>query len=49
VTRSGVTVLDEAERRRELARMLAGLEESELGQAHADELLRAAAADRERG
>ena len=47
VTRSGVTVLDEAERRRELARMLAGLEESELGQAHADELLRAAAADRQ--
>jgi DNA repair protein RecN (Recombination protein N) len=46
VTRSGVTVLDETERRRELARMLAGLEESELGQAHADELLRAAAADR---
>src|SRR6266851_2649047 len=42
VTRSGVTVLNEAERRRELARMLAGLEESELGQAHADELLQAA-------
>ncbi|NUP45878.1 MAG: DNA repair protein RecN [Catenulispora sp.] len=49
VTRSGVTVLDDAERRRELARMLAGLEESELGQAHADELLQAAAADRQRG
>ena len=46
VTRSGVTVLNEVERRRELARMLAGLEESELGQAHADELLQAAAADR---
>ena len=49
VTRSGVTVLDDAERRRELARMLAGLEESELGQAHADELLQAAAADRAAG
>jgi len=48
VTRSGVMVLDDAERRRELARMLAGLEESELGQAHADELLQAAAADRQR-
>lgn len=47
VTRSGVIVLDDAARRRELARMLAGLEESELGQAHADELLQAAAADRE--
>jgi DNA repair protein RecN (Recombination protein N) len=46
VTRSGVTVLNDAERRRELARMLAGLEESEIGQAHADELLQAAAADR---
>ena len=49
VTRSGVIVLDDAARRRELARMLAGLEESELGQAHADELLQAAAADRQRG
>ncbi|MEY9863314.1 DNA repair protein RecN (Recombination protein N) [Catenulispora sp. GAS73] len=48
VTRSGVVVLDDAARRRELARMLAGLEESELGQAHADELLQAAAADRQR-
>jgi DNA repair protein RecN (Recombination protein N) len=47
VTRSGVVVLDDAARRRELARMLAGLEESELGQAHADELLQAAAADRQ--
>jgi DNA repair protein RecN (Recombination protein N) len=46
VTSSGVTVLDEAERRRELARMLSGLEDSELGQAHADELLAAAHAER---
>jgi len=46
VTSSGVTVLDEAERRRELARMLSGLEDSELGQAHADELLATAHAER---
>ena len=46
VTSSGVTVLDEAQRRRELARMLSGLEDSELGQAHADELLAAAHAER---
>jgi DNA repair protein RecN (Recombination protein N) len=46
ITSSGVTVLDESERRRELARMLSGLENSELGQAHADELLAAAHAER---
>ncbi|WP_349260238.1 DNA repair protein RecN [Actinocrinis sp.] len=46
ITSSGVTVLDEAERRRELARMLSGLEDSELGQAHADELLATAHAER---
>ena len=46
VTSSGVTVLDEAERRRELARMLSGLEDSELGRAHADELLATARAER---
>jgi DNA repair protein RecN (Recombination protein N) len=46
VTSSGVTVLDESERRRELARMLSGLEDSELGQLHADELLAAAHAER---
>ena len=34
------------DRVRELARMLAGLEDSELGRAHAEELLAAAAADR---
>ncbi|MBS2964700.1 DNA repair protein RecN [Actinocrinis puniceicyclus] len=46
ITSSGVTVLDDAERRRELARMLSGLEDSELGQAHAEELLAAAHAER---
>jgi DNA repair protein RecN (Recombination protein N) len=46
ITSSGVTVLDESERRRELARMLSGLEDSELGQLHADELLAAAHAER---
>jgi DNA repair protein RecN (Recombination protein N) len=39
VTRSGVTTLDEAGRLQELSRMLAGLEESEAAQAHAQELL----------
>ncbi|MEY9967472.1 DNA repair protein RecN (Recombination protein N) [Streptacidiphilus sp. MAP12-16] len=42
VTRSGVTTLTDAERVRELSRMLAGLEDSELGRAHAEELLAAA-------
>jgi DNA repair protein RecN (Recombination protein N) len=42
VTRSGVKALDDAERVRELSRMLAGLEDSELGRAHAEELLAAA-------
>lgn len=42
VTRSGVVALDEADRVRELSRMLAGLEDSELGRAHAEELLAAA-------
>jgi DNA repair protein RecN (Recombination protein N) len=46
VTRSGVTRLDEAGRVRELSRMLAGLEDSEFGRAHAGELLAAAAAER---
>jgi DNA repair protein RecN (Recombination protein N) len=49
ITRSGVTVLDDAERRRELARMLAGVDDSEIGQAHAEELLTAAAHDRAAG
>jgi DNA repair protein RecN (Recombination protein N) len=46
VTASGVMRLDRPARVRELSRMLGGLEESEFGQAHADELL--AMADRER-
>jgi DNA repair protein RecN (Recombination protein N) len=44
VTRSGVTTLDEAGRLQELSRMLAGLEESESAQAHAQELLAVARA-----
>ncbi|HEY6747645.1 MAG TPA: DNA repair protein RecN [Mycobacteriales bacterium] len=48
VTRSDVRVLDDAGRVRELARMLAGLDDSELGRAHAEELLATAAADRQR-
>ncbi|MER5640257.1 DNA repair protein RecN [Kitasatospora sp. NPDC002227] len=46
VTRSGVKVLDDEERVRELSRMLAGLEDSELGRAHAEELLATARAPR---
>ncbi len=46
VTESGVTRLDRPARLRELSRMLGGLEESDFGQAHAEELL--AMADRER-
>ena len=46
VTSSGVVRLDDAGRVRELSRMLAGLEDSELGRAHASELLAAAAAER---
>ena len=46
VIESGVVRLDRPARVRELSRMLAGLEESEFGQAHAEELL--AMADRER-
>jgi DNA repair protein RecN (Recombination protein N) len=42
VTRSGVKILEGEERVRELSRMLAGLEDSELGRAHAEELLAAA-------
>jgi DNA repair protein RecN (Recombination protein N) len=47
VTASGVVRLDRAGRVRELSRMLAGLEDSEFGQAHAEELLAMAAGDRE--
>ncbi|MET9338057.1 DNA repair protein RecN [Nonomuraea sp. NPDC003804] len=46
VVRSGVVTLDHGGRVRELSRMLAGLEDSELGRAHAEELLGMAAADR---
>ena len=46
VTASGVTRLDRPGRARELSRMLGGLEDSDYGQAHAEELL--AMADRER-
>ena len=46
VTSSGVVRLDDAGRVRELSRMLAGLEDSELGRAHASELLAAASAER---
>jgi DNA repair protein RecN (Recombination protein N) len=46
VTSSGVTLLDRPGRVRELSRMLAGLEDSEFGRAHAEELLAAAAAER---
>jgi DNA repair protein RecN (Recombination protein N) len=46
VTSSGVVRLDDAGRVRELSRMLAGLEDSELGRAHASELLAAATAER---
>jgi len=42
VTSSGLTVLDDAGRVRELSRMLAGLEDSETALAHAQELLAAA-------
>jgi DNA repair protein RecN (Recombination protein N) len=49
ITRSGVRALAAGERTRELARMLAGLADSELGQAHAEELLDAAARGKVRG
>lgn len=47
VTRSGVTTLDDAGRLQELSRMLAGLEESETAQAHAQELLETAKASKD--
>jgi DNA repair protein RecN (Recombination protein N) len=46
VVRSGITRLDDEGRVRELSRMLAGLEDSEFGRAHAGELLAAAATER---
>ncbi|MFF5674141.1 DNA repair protein RecN [Streptomyces hygroscopicus] len=46
VTRSGVKVMEGEDRVRELSRMLAGQEDSELARAHAEELLEAACAGR---
>jgi DNA repair protein RecN (Recombination protein N) len=46
VTTSGVRRVEDTERARELARMLAGLPDSDLGIAHAEELLAVAARDR---
>ncbi|MDX6744906.1 DNA repair protein RecN [Actinocorallia sp. A-T 12471] len=46
VIRSGVTALDTESRIRELSRMLAGMADSELGRAHAEELLAIAAQDK---
>ena len=46
VTESGVVRLDQPGRVRELSRMLGGLEDSEFGQAHAEELLALAARER---
>ncbi|GAA2120440.1 DNA repair protein RecN [Nocardioides bigeumensis] len=46
VTTSGLSVLDETDRVRELSRMLAGVEESETALAHAQELLAAARTQR---
>lgn len=46
ITTSGVRVVEEGERARELARMLAGLPDSDLGIAHAEELLQVAARER---
>lgn len=48
VTTSGLTVLDDGERERELSRMLAGLEESDTALAHARELMETAAPARSR-
>jgi DNA repair protein RecN (Recombination protein N) len=46
VTTSGVHVVEDTERSRELARMLAGLPDSDLGIAHAEELLTLAAREK---
>jgi DNA repair protein RecN (Recombination protein N) len=48
VTTSGLTVLDDEGRVRELSRMLAGLEASDTAMAHAEELLAVARPDRAR-
>jgi DNA repair protein RecN (Recombination protein N) len=49
VISSGIARLDDAGRLQELSRMLAGLENSEFGLAHAGELLAAAGAERAQG
>ncbi len=46
LTRSGIRELDELARVGELARMLAGLDDTETGRAHAEELLLSAEADK---
>jgi DNA repair protein RecN (Recombination protein N) len=48
VTRSGVRTVKQSERVRELARMLAGMEGTKTGRAHAEELLAVAEADKKR-
>jgi DNA repair protein RecN (Recombination protein N) len=48
LTRSGVRELDETARVSELARMLAGLADTDTGRAHAEELLLSAEADKSR-
>lgn len=47
VTRSSVTRLTEDQRTQELARMLAGMDDTDTGRAHAEELLAAATAHRQ--
>ncbi|GAA3852831.1 DNA repair protein RecN [Saccharothrix violaceirubra] len=47
LTRSGVRRLDEPQRVVELARMLAGMDSTDTGRAHAEELLAAAKADKD--
>jgi len=46
ITTSGVRVVEDTDRARELARMLAGLPDSDLGIAHAEELLAVAGRDK---
>ncbi len=48
ITTSGVRIVEETERARELARMLAGLPDSDLGIAHAEELLAVAGREKRR-
>ncbi len=49
VTTSGVRLVEDADRSRELARMLAGMPDSDLGVAHAEELLAVAAKEKSTG